>query len=265
MNKSLSPVLPDWCQGNEISHIGKVRTHNEDACLLQPWPDQSGVLAVVADGIGGNRSGEIASKIAVDTFAELLEQPLPQDVSEQHELLLKQCYKADERIREKAYQSFKTLGMGTTIVAAIITPTTCIHVYAGDSRFYHFRQGKLQYQTADHTLVRVLVEIGRIKPEDIPTHPMRAVLNSCLGGKNAEGNFSLDPKWQAENPPVIEVESGDLFLLCSDGLTNWVSNEEIEQIVTNHPNDPPNLNQELLQSVLNKKADDNITILTISV
>lgn len=265
MSKSLSPVLLDWCQGNAVNDIGKVRTHNEDAYLLESWPDQSAMLAVVADGIGGNRSGEIASQIAVDTFAELLEQPLPKDVSEQHELLLKQCYEADRRIREQACQSFKTLGMGTTIVAAIITPTTYIHVYAGDSRFYHFRQGKLQYQTADHTLVQVLVEIGRIKPEDIPTHPMRSVLNSCLGGKNAEGNFSIDPKWQADNPPVIDVQSGDLFLLCSDGLTNWVSKEEIEEIVANYPNDPSNLNQELLQSVLNQKADDNITILTISV
>ena len=74
MSKSLSPLLLDWCQGYEINDIGKVRSHNEDAYLLKSWPNQSGILAVVADGIGGNCSGEIASKMAVDTFAELLEQ-----------------------------------------------------------------------------------------------------------------------------------------------------------------------------------------------
>lgn len=75
-----------------VNHIGKVRTHNEDRHLLQPWPDGSGILAVVADGMGGNQAGDQAAQIAVDTFMELLEQPLPTEPSEQYETLLKQCY-----------------------------------------------------------------------------------------------------------------------------------------------------------------------------
>lgn len=255
--------LPKWCEYKAIADVGKVRTHNEDAYLLEPWSDGSGVLAVVADGLGGNRSGEVASDIAVKTFAELLEQPLPTEAVQQHELLLNQCYQADRRIREQAYQSFETLGMGTTVVAAIFTPKTCIHVYAGDSRLYHFRHGAIAYQTKDHTLIRLLVEAGKVKPDEISSHPMRSVLNSCLGGKNAEGNFSVDPKWQAEAPAVITVEPEDLFLLCSDGLTNLVSDPEIAQIVQDRGKDLSELNQKLLDSALEAGGNDNITILTL--
>lgn len=255
--------LLNWCEHKAISDVGKVRSHNEDSSLLKPWSDSSGILAVVADGLGGNRSGEIASEIAVTTFAELLEQPLPQKNIAQYDLLLKQCYEADRRIRKQASQSFQTLGMGTTIVAAIITPQTCIHIYAGDSRLYHFRHGAIAHKTEDHTLIQLLLEAGKVKPEDIATHPMRSVLNSCLGGKNAEGNFSIDPKWQAESPPVISVEPEDLFLLCSDGLTNLVSDSVIKEIVRDESKDLTILNQKLLDSALEAGGNDNITILTL--
>lgn len=153
--------------------------------------------------------------------------------------------------------------MGTTIVAAIVTPKTCIHVYAGDSRLYHFCNGQLKYQTAAHSIVRLLVEIGRITPEQIPTHLMRSVINSCLGGKNADGQFLIDPKWNDEEPPIIEVQPKDLLMLCTDGLHTLVLNEELEKTIQSLMEKPDQIADKLKKFALNKGGLDNITILTL--
>ena len=201
--------------------------------------------------MGGNRSGEIASKIAIDSFAQLLQQPLPDSLDKQFEMLVKQCYIADEEIRKVAYSSFHTLGMGTTIISAIITPSTCIHAYAGDSRLYHFRHHQIAYQSTDNTIVQLLVETGRITPEDIPTHPMRSTLTSCLGGKNAEGKFSVYPKLQEEKPVTIDFKLSDSLLLCSDGLTNLVDNKTLENIINHDSCNPEKITKLMLENALN--------------
>jgi len=239
-----------WGQAWATTDLGKARHNNEDRYLLQAWPDHEGILIVVADGMGGSSAGEIAAQIAVDTFAELLKTPLPSEPRHQYEALLTQCYEADQRIRERAVTSFQTLGMGTTIVAVIITPATCIYLYAGDSRLYHFREGQLLYQTADHSIIQLLLEMGKIQPEDIPRHPMRAIVNSCLGGKNGQGDFSVDPKWQEENPPIIHLKSNDLILLCSDGLNNALLSPPLESLVKEGYAHPELLNQNLLDNAL---------------
>jgi len=110
---SVTLDLP-WGRAVGYSHVGKVRSTNEDRFLLNAWPEQEGILAVVADGMGGNSAGDIAAQLAIDTFAELLTNPLPLTPSEQYDALLAKCYLADERIRREGVSSFKTLGMGTT-------------------------------------------------------------------------------------------------------------------------------------------------------
>ncbi len=154
--------------------------------------------------------------------------------------------------------------MGTTVIASIITPKTCIHAHAGDSRLYHFRDGKIISKTRDHSIVQLLLEVGRIKPEDVATHPMRSTLNSCLGGKNADGTFSIDPKWDDEKPPIIQVEKNDLFLLCSDGLNNLVSDKKMEILIQEQEKYSVNLGQKLVDEAIELGGTDNITILTIS-
>jgi protein phosphatase len=258
MNKP--ELVLDWCQAYAVTDIGKKRSQNEDSYFLGKWSDNSAILAVVADGMGGNAAGQIASQIAVDTFKLLLDNPLPNTPIEQHELLLKQCYLADEKVRERAYQSFQTLGMGTTVVVAIITPQTCMYINVGDSRLYQFRGNNIQYKSTDHSIVQLLLECGKIKPEDIPTHPMRNVLSSCLGGKNAEGNFSIYPKWNDEKPPIITGENSDIFLLCSDGLHSLVSDKQLLEIYQNNPSE---LASKSLELALENGGLDNITILTI--
>ena len=259
-----TPIELSWCQAYGATDLGKVRHNNEDRYLLKAWPNDEGILAIVADGMGGNSAGEIAAQIAIDTFAELLDSPFPEEPEQQYDALLQQCYLADQRIREQAVTSFQTLGMGTTIVAAIITPKTCIHLYAGDSRLYHFREGKILYQTADHSIIQLLLEMGKIQPEDIPTHPMRAIVNSCLGGKNGRGDFSIDPKWQDEHPPVIALQSKDSLLLCSDGLSNLTTNTTLENLVQEYSAHPDLLNRELIQSALENGGSDNITLITLA-
>ena len=254
-----------WGQAWATTDLGKVRQNNEDRYLLQAWPDNQGILIVVADGMGGSSAGEIAAQMAVDTFAELLNAPLPSEPHHQYEALLAQCYEADQRIRERAVTSFQTLGMGTTIVAAMITPTTCVYLYAGDSRLYHFREGQLLHQTADHSIIQLLLELGKIQPADIPTHPMRAIVNSCLGGKNGQGDFSVDPKWQDENPPIIHLTPNDLILLCSDGLNNALLSPSLESLVKESYAHPELLNQYLLDNALEGKASDNITFVTLAI
>lgn len=253
-----------WSQAWATTHLGKVRHNNEDRYLLKAWPDNEGILIVVADGMGGSSAGDIAAQIAVDTFAELLNAPLPTETHQQYDALLSQCYEADQRIRERAVTSFQTLGMGTTIVAAIITPQTCIHLYAGDSRLYHFREGKILYQTADHSIIQLLLEMEKIQPEDIPTHPMRAIVNSCLGGKNGQGDFTVDPKWQDENPPIIHLKTNDLILLCSDGLNNALLAPKLENLVKKAYSHPELLNDDLLEDALQGNASDNITFVTLA-
>jgi serine/threonine protein phosphatase PrpC len=92
--------------------------------------------------------------------------------------------------------------------------------------------------------------MGKIQPEDIPRHPMRAIVNSCLGGKNGQGDFSVDPKWQEENPPIIHLKSNDLILLCSDGLNNALLSPSLENLVKEGYANPELLNQNLLDNAL---------------
>jgi len=207
----------------------------------------------------------VAAQIAIDTFAQLLYQPFPQRDREGYDLLQEKFYEADRVIREQAGQSFHHLGMGTTLVAAVFTPNQYLHLYAGDSRFYRFRKGKPLYKSADHSIVRLLVELGKITPEEVPHHPMRSQLTSCLGGKEGKGYFSVDPKWDDEQPPIDSLQSGDVFLLCSDGLHGLVLDERISFLVQKFGKDTQKLTERLIDEALEAGGNDNITVLTVRV
>ena len=246
------------------THPGKQRENNQDNYLIESWKDKSAILAVVADGMGGHRGGEVASKIAVDTFRELLKNPLPPEPLKRYELLLEAFYTADTAIRETGDTDFGLLGMGTTIIAAIVTPTELIHLYAGDCRLYHFGGDDSPYMTADHSVVRVLLDLGQITPEEVATHPMRAVVNSCLGG-NGNSQFSVDPKWD-DSPSVIRtLQAGDLLLLSSDGLHGEISDTQLQGLVENCRDVPEKLTDACVEAALESGGADNITVIAIRV
>jgi PPM family protein phosphatase len=262
MNK---PLILGRLTSHAQTHPGKKREINEDNYLLESWPDKSAILAVVADGMGGHRGGEVASKIAVDTFRELLKQPLPSEtLARRDELLLKAFYDAEKAIEEQACQDFGLMNMGTTIIAAIITPTELIHLYAGDCRLYHFRGDSPPYITADHSVVQVLIELGKITPEEVSTHPMRSVVNSCLGGRG-KSQLSIDPKWDSSPSPVRELHSGDLLLLCSDGLHGEIRAKHLASLVQQFRDSPEKLTKACVEAALDSGGNDNITVIAIRV
>ena len=253
-----------WIECNAVCDQGKVREANEDAYLVAPWQDGSeALLVVVADGMGGHRGGKEAADIAIAIFKELLNHPLPTDNKELFDLLVSYFYKADENIREQACQSFKLMDMGTTIVVAVFKPDFYIYLYAGDCRFYHIRKDELIRVSQDHSVVQVLIELGKITEKDVATHPMRSVVNSSLGGRNATGAFTVSPQWDDENPPIYSYEEGDIFLLCSDGLHGEVPREKILEITQNHSKSPKLITQTLLDTALENGGRDNITVVTV--
>jgi protein phosphatase len=264
MNQPTVPTaltLP-WLEGYAASNIGKKRSYNQDRFLFAHWSDQEAVLAVVADGMGGTQAGDVAAQIAIETFAQLLETPFPTRDQDGYNLLQKKFDEADRAIRKQASQSFYQLGMGTTLVVAVFTPKQYLHLYAGDSRLYQFRNGKLLYKTADHSIVRLLLDLGKITPEQVPYHPMRSQLTSCLGGKEGKGHFSIDPKWDDEQPPIYPWHSGDVILLCSDGLHGLVLDERISSRVEECGKDAEKLTNLLIEEALEAGGSDNITVLT---
>jgi serine/threonine protein phosphatase PrpC len=253
-----------WIEYKAICDKGKVREANEDAYLVEPWQNGSeALLVVVADGMGGHRGGKEAADIAIATFKELLYQPFPTDNKELFDLLVSYFYKADENIREQACQSFKLMDMGTTIVIAVFTPDFYIYLHAGDCRFYHIRQEELIRVSQDHSVVQVLIELGKITEKDVATHPMRSVVNSSLGGRNATGTFTVSPQWNEETPPIYPYEAGDIFLLCSDGLHGEVTKEKILEIAQNHSEAPELITQTLLDTALENGGKDNITVVAV--
>ena len=243
--------------------VGKVREQNEDNYLVELWEDKSALLAVVADGMGGYQAGEVASEIAIDVFRELLAQPLPEEALDSYELL-KQCFiRADTAIKKYAGGDRHLMNMGTTIVAAIVTPDYCLHLYAGDCRLYHFRNGVPIYITSDHSIVQELLEIGQITPEEAANHPMRSAVTSCLGGKKS-GLPRIDPSWGKPKIPVVrQLLPGDLLLLCSDGLHGMVKEEELQDLVQQFPLSPAELTDACVQKAIANGGKDNITVIAI--
>jgi protein phosphatase len=260
-SSSLSPQLS--CKGK--TDKGKVRESNEDKFFLQSWPDNSAILAVIADGMGGHNAGEVAAEIAIKTFAKLIEKPLPSDNYDRYELLLERFYTADAAIRKHSSENFATSSMGTTIVAAIVSESEFIHLYAGDCRLYHFRDGIPIYVTSDHSLVQVLVNMEQITPEEALTHPMRGVVNSCLGGKGNDHLF-IDPKWDDLEYPVLrDLLPGDILLLCSDGLHGELLPSELEILVQQFEENPKELTSVCIEAALERGGRDNITVIAIQV
>jgi serine/threonine protein phosphatase PrpC len=212
-----------------ITDTGRVRQHNEDGFLFKNVYRNEGEYAdsnvtgdwwaAVADGMGGEAAGEIASVLALRRLAGL---SVPPEVGE-----LQQCgldiHKEIVRYGE-AHPACK--GLGTTLVGLACIDRRITVFYIGDSRAYRFRDGFLKPLTRDHSLVEWLYETGQITREEKGTHQKKHVLLTCLGGSTGRGIPSLE----------VEVmrgtfEIGDLFLLCSDGVTDYVEEAKIEEIM----------------------------------
>jgi protein phosphatase len=190
---------------------GRVRRRNEDAFVVDP------PLFAVADGMGGAQAGEVASRLAAAAFREYREadELAPE---ERVQAIIKE---ANPRIYDRARTDSEVSGMGTTVTAALLTDGRVVIGHVGDSRAYRIRSGRLEQLTDDHSLVADLMRSGRLTAEEAEGHPQRSVITRALG---------TDPDVDVDTL-VVEVEAGDLFLLCSDGLSTMVSDSDVLQTV----------------------------------
>ncbi|AIF70138.1 hypothetical protein PAP_08790 [Palaeococcus pacificus DY20341] len=225
-----------------ISHVGG-RENNEDNMLLLKLPDA--YLFAVADGLGGHNAGEIASKIAVETLKKVLKDEYKERMSkEEVKALLEKAYKlAHDHIMKNAVGERE--GMGTTLVAAFVRRNKAIIANTGDSRAYLIRDGRIIERTKDHSLVQELLDNGTITEEEAKHHPMRNVITKSLGI-----DFGVDfYEWK--------LEKGDVLLLSSDGLHDYIEEDRIAEIASN--GDPKDIAERLIGEAL-KATKDNVTV-----
>ena len=234
------------------SHKGHVRTRNEDSW----WTDPTTGLAVVADGMGGHPAGADASAVAVRAFVDAIRADTIGSSPDGGETMALGVIAAHEGIRTAVGVEPKHEGMGTTLTAARLSPSgrmTFAHV--GDSRLYRLRDGELHALTRDHTWVAEAVETGQIPPSAAATHPMAHVLTQAVG---------IDA---APEPDVGEydVREGDLLLLCSDGLTGPVAEDDIRGLLNEALGDD-SLDEapaRLIAAALTRGGPDNITAVVV--
>jgi len=215
-----------------VTDVGLLRTHNED-CFDA---DDENQVYIVADGMGGHNHGEVASRVAVDSIREFITQSVDRDGTLpigydarlfQHSNRLKRSIQvAHDRVLTAIREDGKLVGMGTTIIGAMLDNGVLAIAHVGDSRGYRLRQGHLELLTQDHTWVNEQVVAGYLSEEQAKTHPLKNVVTRALGGEN---EIVVD---------VVETEAklGDVFLLCSDGLTTMLSDQEIlERMMADAP------------------------------
>ncbi len=189
------------------SDVGLIREANEDSVYAGPR------LLAVADGMGGMAAGEVASNIVIATLAPLDEDAPSTDLVE---TLRTAVEKANHQLRQAVEENSALEGMGTTLTGMLFSGNRLAVVHVGDSRAYVFRDGEMTQITRDDSYVQMLVDEGRITPEEAGTHPQRSLLTRALDGREVDPEFS-----------VREAQVGDRYLLCSDGLHGFVSAETI--------------------------------------
>jgi len=227
------------------SDVGVVRPGNEDSGFAGDW------LLAVADGMGGHAAGELASSMAVATFAEVADTPMGQD--EALSILGDAIDLTGERIATVISDEPQFQGMGTTFTGLAWLRDRLALVHVGDSRAYRYRDGELEQLTKDHTYVQTLVDSGQITPEEAATHPRRNLIMRAI-----DGIHGVEPDLS-----IRDLQSGDRFLICSDGLTGVVSDERIARVLSS--GDPTGVVTRLVELALEGGAPDNVTVVVADV
>jgi len=221
------------------THVGKVRAVNEDSI------GRKGTLLVLADGMGGHQAGEVASAMVVERVLALATTD-----PDFKTVLLSTLNEANQALLAYADAHQECLGMGTTVVVAK-AEGDCLHVaHLGDSRAYLWRGGTCTQLTTDHSLVTELVKSGGITPEEAKNHPQRHILTRALGAPGP-----VEPEYQE-----FTVMAGDRLLLCSDGLTVMLSDEEISRIMGKEAS-PQEIADALVAAANDRGGIDNISVI----
>jgi serine/threonine protein phosphatase PrpC len=222
---------------------GRRRRRNEDAYVREP------PLFAIADGMGGAQAGEVASRLAA---AVLEEEGLDRSPAEDGEGRIEELIReANRRVFQRASEDAATSGMGTTMTVALVDSEagTIAFGHVGDSRAYRVRDGELEQLTQDHSLVGELVRSGKISPEEAESHPQRSVITRALG---TEADVDVDTFTR-------EAEPDDVYLLCSDGLTDMLADREILELLEGAPALDVAARR-LVEAANSRGGEDNITV-----
>jgi PPM family protein phosphatase len=220
-----------------LSHPGRRRRRNEDSWVCDP------PLFAVADGMGGARGGEIASKLAASALGS-------QALGTGEERVDALIQEANRRVYERGAEDSSASGMGTTITVALVEDGAVTIGHVGDSRAYLIREDGIEQLTDDHSLVAELVRSGKLSPEEAVTHPQRSVITRVLG---------TDPEVDVDTFSV-PAQLGDLFMICSDGLTSMVGDETILDVLRRRRDDLEAAAKELIEKANRSGGEDNITV-----
>jgi len=225
--------------------LGLVRQGNEDSALI------SSNLIAVADGMGGHAGGEVASSIAINTLTELIKilESNEIDNDSKDDLFVNITHQIDSAILQSSKDDPELSGMGTTLTALNITGSNVGLLHIGDSRCYRYRDKKLEQLSVDHTVMQELLDQGRLTQSEVVNHPQRSLLTQALMGDSGIVPILIN----------FEIKAGDRFLLCSDGLTNVLSDYEISKII--EANIDKDIANALIAEVKVKGAPDNITVI----
>jgi protein phosphatase len=228
------------------SNVGRKRRHNEDNYVAAP------PVFAVADGMGGAQAGEVASQLAATTVAEAPADP----AASGEERVVTLIKAANRRVHQRATADAAAAGMGTTMTVALLEPDGNVAIgHVGDSRAYRMRDGRLEQLTEDHSLVAELVRRGELSPEEAAVHPQRSVITRALG---TDADVEVDAF-------SVEARDGDLFLLCSDGLTTMVDPDTIAGILLRNRGRLDAATRALIKAANDRGGDDNITAILFAV
>ena len=230
-----------------VSHVGKIRANNQDSGYAGEH------LFVVADGMGGHAGGDVASAIAVKRIVETDRQFASGTDAEfaLHTALTA----ANAQLAETVFDHSELTGMGTTVSGMVLVGGQAVIAHIGDSRIYLLREGELSQITADHTFVQRLVDSGRITEEEAAVHPRRSVLMRVLGDVDATPEIDTS---------LLTTQPGDRWLLCSDGLSSYVSHDKILNALATIV-DPDDAAERLVKEALDQGAPDNVTVVLVDI
>jgi PPM family protein phosphatase len=263
-------MIPTPHSAHEIhhgTHPGETGKNNEDRYTVANFYGEGGdtvTLALVCDGIGGNRAGEVASDLAVKVITEAVARSSGSDYTA---ILDAAISLAARSVYESANSRPEFKGMGTTCAAALLVGRRLYSAYAGDSRIYLARRGGIVQVTVDHTFVQEAIEMRLLSPEEAKNHPHRHVVRRHLGGDpNVKADFRLRlseaeaPEQSMRNQGVL-LDPGSKLLLCSDGLSDLVEPPEILQVLD--ANKPRGAVDKLIKLARQRGGHDNITVIAI--
>ncbi len=238
-----------------ITDMGNVRTQNQDFYQITELGEDC-LLAVVCDGMGGAKSGNVASRLACEVFTDEILRSFKKDMTaaEAERILRSAASLANVSVFEHSQLSEEYRGMGTTLVAALLRPKEALVINIGDSRAYYFDPDGVRCITTDHSVVQYMVQRGELTPEQAKNHPSKNLITRAIGPTNQV----------LADVFTLSIQEGDAILLCSDGLSNQMADQEILFEVV-HGVRQDDCCQRLLEIAKERGAPDNVTCVLVAI